>query len=129
MTLDAKKLAVIHIVKKELGLSDREYHDRLKEIAGVRTARDLDDAGFRRLMNYFVRSKHYRTEKESITFRQKIYIMDLKAKLGWKETHFVNFLKKYYGKTDILALSKKEATKVIIALKNILEYEIEKNEI
>ena len=122
MTIDAKKLAVIHIVKKELGLSDREYRDQLEKIAGVRTAKDLDNTGFRRLMNYFVRSKHYRTSKEGVTFRQRMYILDLKEKLGWEETHFVNFLKKYYRKPDINSLSKKEATKVIISLKNIIEY-------
>ena len=129
MTIDAKKLAVIHIVKKELGLSDREYRDQLEKIAGVRTAKDLDNTGFRRLMNYFVRSKHYRTSKEGVTFRQRMYILDLKEKLGWEETHFVNFLKKYYRKPDINSLSKKEATKVIISLKNIIEYGKEKDEI
>ncbi len=122
MAIDSKKLAVIHIVKKELGLTDREYRDRLEKLAGVRSARDLDDAGFSKLMNYFVRSRHYKANKESITFRQRMYIMDLRAMLGWKEVHFVNFLKKYYRKSDIRDLSKKEATKVIISLKNILEY-------
>jgi hypothetical protein len=121
MTLDVKKLAVIHIVKKELGLSDSEYRDQLEEIAGVRSAKDLDDPGFRRIMNYFVRSRHYRSHKEGITFRQKMYIMDLKEKLGWQETHFVNFLKKYYSKSNIKDLTKREATKVIIAFRNILE--------
>ncbi len=122
MTIDSKKLAVIHIVKKELGLTDREYRDRLEKLAGVRSAKDLDDAGFSKLMNYFVRSRHYRTSKASITFRQRMYIMDLQEMLGWKEAHFINFLKKYYKKSDIRDLSKKEATKVIISLKKILEY-------
>lgn len=56
MTLDKKKLAVIHIVKKELGLSDREYRDQLEDITGVRSAKCLDESGFRKLMNFFARS-------------------------------------------------------------------------
>ena len=122
MAIDSKKLAVVHIVKKELELTDREYRDKLEKLAGVQSARDLDDAGFRKLMNYFVRSRHYRSSKEGITFRQRMYITDLKEKLGWEGEHFVNFLKKYYKKSDINDLSKQEATKVIISLKNILGY-------
>ncbi|HSR36535.1 MAG TPA: phage protein GemA/Gp16 family protein, partial [Desulfurivibrionaceae bacterium] len=58
--LDQKKLAVIHIVKKELGLSDQEYRDSLEKITGVRSAKELDEAGFRILMRHFAKSRHYR---------------------------------------------------------------------
>jgi hypothetical protein len=123
MTLNKKKLAVIHIVKKELGLSDREYRDKLEEITGVRSAKYLDEPGFRRLMNYFARSKYYRANQKGITFRQKMYIKELKDKLNWQESHFVNFMKKYYRKLDINFLTRKEAVKVIESLKNVLEHE------
>ena len=123
MPLDNKKLAVIHIVKKELGLSNREYRDRLEEVTGVRSAKFLDEQGFRRLMNYFARSKYYRRSPEGLTFRQRMYIKGLRDLLQWSEPHFVNFLKKYYKKSDINTLSKKEAAKVIESLKHILEHE------
>jgi len=32
--LDRKKLAVIHITQKELGLSDKEYRDTLEQVTG-----------------------------------------------------------------------------------------------
>ena len=70
MSLDRKKLAVIHIVKRELGLSDDEYRDILQRETGVRSAKDLDDKGFRRLMRYFTASRHYRINKYGLTFRQ-----------------------------------------------------------
>jgi tagatose-1,6-bisphosphate aldolase len=127
MTLDKNKLAVIHIVKRELGLSDREYRDRLEELTGVRSARCLDESGFRKLMNYFARSKYYRINQDGLTFRQMMYINGLKDRLRWEDLHFVNFLKKYYKKSDIHALTKKEAVKVIESLKNILEHERKKN--
>ncbi len=120
MTIDNKKLAVIHIVKKELGLTDDEYRDILQQEAGVRSAKDLDDQGFQRLMHYFTRSRHYRDRRDGITFRQKLYIKYLVRDLGWDSSHFRNFLKKYYRKSDIAGLTKKEASKVIVALKKIL---------
>lgn len=113
MTLDKKKLAVIHIVKKELGFSDREYSDQLEELTGVRSAKYLDEHGFRRLMNYFARSKYYRINQQGLTFRQKMYIKDLKDQLNWQESHFVNFLKKYYKKSDIHNLTEKRLQKLL----------------
>lgn len=124
--LDNKKLAVIHIVKKELGLSDQKYRDILEKVTGIRSAKDLDDRGFRKLMNYFARSKYYRINPEGLTFRQKMYIKNLKEQLIWNEVHFTNFLKKYYKKPTIESLTKKEASKVIESLKNILKHEAEK---
>ena len=128
MTLDQKKLAVIHIVKKELGLSDQEYRDRLESVTGVRSARYLDERGFRKLMNYFARSKYYRIDQKGLTFRQKMYIKGLKEQLHWNGPHFMNFLKKYHKKTDIHSLTKKEAVRVIESLKNVLEHERTKKE-
>ena len=121
--LDHKKLAVIHIVRKELGLSDREYRDTLEKVTGVRSAKYLDDRSFRKLMNYFARSRYDKLNKDGFTFRQKIYINNLKKQLTWQEPHFANFLKKYYKKTSIEALTKKEASNVIESLKNVLRHE------
>jgi Bacteriophage Mu, GemA protein len=128
MTLDKKKLAVIHIVKKELGLSDREYRDQLENITGVRSAKCLDERGFRKLMSYFARSKYYRINQDGITFRQKMYIRSLKDQLHWPEPHFVNFLKKYYKNPDIHTFTKKEAANLIESLKKVLEHERTKKE-
>lgn len=121
--LDNKKLAVIHIVKKELALSDDEYRDILEKVTGVRSARDLDEQGFRKLMNHFARSGYYRINREGMTIRQKIYIKHLFDDLKWSTQHFANFLKKYYKKENIDKLTKKEASKVIESLKNILKHD------
>jgi hypothetical protein len=118
--LDQKKLAVIHIVKKELGISEAEYRDTMEKVTGVRSARDLDDQGFRMLMRYFARSRHYRAKQDGITFRQKMYIKHLLEDLAWDPAHYANFLKKYYKTSAMETLSKKEASKVIESLKHIL---------
>jgi hypothetical protein len=65
--MDKKKLAVIHIVKKELSLSDGEYRNILERITGVRSAKDLTDNRFHKLMRYFVRTRHYRVTNKGIT--------------------------------------------------------------
>lgn len=120
--IDHKKLAVIHIVKKELGLSDAEYRDSLERITGVRSAKELDDRLFQKLMRHFTRSRHYRTGRDSITFRQKMFIRHLAQDLAWDNSHFVNFLKKYYKTAEVENLTKREASKVIESLKHILAH-------
>ncbi len=121
--MDRKKLAVIHIVKKELGLSDDEYRDILEQYTGVRSAKDLDDKGFRKLMHHFVRSRHYRSSLDVITLRQKMYIKYLVSETEWHKDHFVNFINKYYRKSAIERFSKKEASKLIESLKNIIKHQ------
>ena len=122
MALDRKKLAVIHIVKRELGLSDDEYRDILQRETGVRSAKNMDEKGFRRLMRSFAASRHYRINRYGLTFRQKLFIKHLVDDLGWDGRHFSNFLNKYYKKTEVDKLTKREASNVIESLKNILKH-------
>lgn len=120
--MDHKKLAVIHIVKRELCLSDDEYRDILERETGVRSAKDLDEKGFTRLMRYFAGSDYYRVNRFGLTLKQRLFIKHLLTKLGWDLQHSKNFLNKYYKKTDFDTLTKKEASKVIESLKNILKH-------
>ncbi|MDD3813902.1 MAG: DJ-1/PfpI/YhbO family deglycase/protease [Desulfocapsaceae bacterium] len=122
--LDKKKLALIHIVKRDLHLSDQEYRDILQQVTGVRSAKDLDETAFNRLLRYFARSKQYQINPYGLTFRQKYFIKHLLADLHWDETHFHNFLKKYYQKTGIDDLTKGEASNVIESLKNIIRHTV-----
>lgn len=121
--IDHKKLAVIHIVKRELDLSDENYRNILQTAAGVNSAKNLDNAGFRRLMRYFARSSHYRLNSQGLTLRQKLFIQHLFAELHWSPPHCRNFLMKYYRKPDIEGLNKEEASKIIEALKQIKKQE------
>ena len=123
MAIDHKKLAVIHIVKRELCLSDDEYRDLLERETGVRSAKDLDEKGFKRLMRYFAGSSYYRVNKFGLTLKQKLFIKHLLNDLGWDRQHSKNFLNKYYKKTEIHKLTRKEASKVIESLKSILRRE------
>jgi len=121
--MDNKKLALIHIIKKELNLTDEEYRAILQEAAGVSSAKDLDGQKFRKLMNYFVRSRYYRVNSFGLTMKQKLYIKYLTDSLGWDEPHVKNFLHKYYHKSSLDFLTKKEGIHVIESLKKITEHQ------
>ncbi|MDD5455502.1 MAG: DUF1018 domain-containing protein, partial [Candidatus Margulisbacteria bacterium] len=83
MLADKNKLAVIHILKKELQLSDDDYRKILHNIAGVTTSKDLDEQKFRKLMHYFVRSKYYKLNQNGLTIKQKLYVQYLGNQLKW----------------------------------------------
>lgn len=117
--LNRKKLALIHIVKKELALGDGDYRCILRRIAGVDSSKELDEAGFRKLMRFFVRSDYYRANAFGMTLKQKLFIKFLARKLGWNETHLRNFIHKYYRREGLDALTRKEASKLIESLKAI----------
>jgi len=119
--MDKKKLAVIHIVKRELSLSDDEYRNILERVAGVRSAKNLTDDQFHKLMRYFVRTRHYRVTSKGITLRQIYYLRQLKERLQWDDSHFRNYIQKYFHNRDLNTYSKHDASNLIVALKSILK--------
>ena len=119
--MDKKKLAVIHIVKKELSLSDGEYRNILERITGVRSAKDLTDNQFHKLMRYFVRTRHFRVTNNGITLRQEYYLRQLKERLQWDDAHFQNFMHKYFHNRELKTYTRHDASNLIVALKAILK--------
>ena len=121
--MDKKKLAFIYIIKKEIKLGDDEYRNILQQVAGVRSAKELDEEKFKKLINYFVRSKHYVINPFGLTIKQKLYMKFLAREMGWNEEHLNNFVHKYYHKSNIEKLTKKEAIKVIESLKSVKDHQ------
>ncbi len=121
--MDRKKLALIHIIKKELRLSDAEYRDILQRASGVTSAKELDNEKFGQLMRYFVRSHYYQVNRFGLTIRQKLYIDYLAKGLSWDKGHLQNFIRKYYHKLSADKLTKKEAIKAIESLKAIKQHQ------
>ena len=120
--MDRKRLALIHIVKKELNLSDKEYRKILSESCGVSSAKDLTQEKFRKLMNYFVRSEYYRLNPQGLTIKQKLYIKYIAGSMGWDQGHLNNFIYKYYHRPEIDKLTRQEAIKLIESLKNFTQH-------
>ncbi len=50
MALTKKQTALIHLARKQLGLSEERYHHILQQMADVESARDLDQTGFELVM-------------------------------------------------------------------------------
>ena len=121
--LDRRKIALIHIVKKELKIGDEEYRCILKRIAGVESSRDLDENKFRKLMYFFVRSDYYRVNAFGMTLKQKLFIKALARQLGWDPDHLTNFIRKYYRREGLDFLTRKEASNLIESLKAIRAHE------
>lgn len=119
MTIDQKKLALIHIIKKELNLSEEDYRTILRNVAKVSSAAKLDDRSFRKLINYLVRDKRYLVSPGGMTLKQKLFIQHLSNQLHWHPEHLINFIKKYYHKPALEELDRKEASKLIESLKHI----------
>lgn len=51
--ISKSQIAVIHIAKKQLGFEDDMYRAILQKLGGVESAKDLDAAGFKTVMEYF----------------------------------------------------------------------------
>lgn len=125
--IDNKKIALIHAVKKECNMSDDDYRELLKESAGVNSSKELDEQGFKKVMQYFAKTVHFKKEKNGITLKQKMFIDSLKKKLKWEKEHFDNYVKKYYHKDNIEEMSKKDGSHLIISLKKIEESQSKKS--
>ncbi len=121
--LDRKKLALIHIVKKELKIADEDYRCILRRIAGVESSKDLDEAKFRKLMYFFVRSDYYRVNSFGMTLKQKLFIKALARQLRWDPGHLRNFIRKYYRRDGLDFLTRKEASNLIESLKAVRTHE------
>ena len=50
MTIDAKKIALLHVAQKKLDLDDDHWRRLLTNIGGVASSKDLDQQGFEAMM-------------------------------------------------------------------------------
>ena len=53
MSLSKKQVAILHVAKAKLGMSDASYRSTLAQLAGVETSTDLDQGGFEAVMGFF----------------------------------------------------------------------------
>lgn len=131
LTKRRQKLAVIHIAKKRLGITDKNYRALLHEAAGVQSAADLrNDTQYFTLMRAFraasckSRRKHpAKDEGLHCTKAQHYYIRGLweLASRSKTERSLRVMIKRICNVDDLSFLSKAGATKVILALRDIAE--------
>jgi hypothetical protein len=119
--MDRRKLARVHILKKELGLADSEYRDLLRRVGGVDTSKDLDAFGYQNVIQRMEAERRRREEANRLTEKQLRYIHRLERQLGWGDEHLENFLSRYYHKrTD--QLTRTEGSHAIESLKHVLKH-------
>lgn len=131
-------LAAIHILKKELGLSDTEYRTILRDTAGVASAAQLDEIGDRAVMSrlYSLRdaSRQTAVRPAKTPTEAKIWALwyELKGYLPKQEqtlAYLLGFVRRAAGNQDVkeagnlAGLTGKESYNVIEALKRRLEQE------
>ena len=139
-------LAAIHIIKKELGLPEAEYRAILREVAGVDSAKYLDEFGDRAVMArlYAIRDERREAKKRVKTpTERKIWRLwlgceknpGLRSYLPQPErtvSYLLGFVRRASGNQkiqevdDLASLTRKQAYHTIEALKLRLEHEREK---
>lgn len=119
--IDNKKIALIHTIKKKSLMSDEEYRKILKESAGVNSSKELTDESFKKVMKYFIKTSHFKTDKNGITLKQKMYIEVLIKNMKWDNEHFINYIKKYYHMDNLEQFDKKAGSNLINSLIKITE--------
>jgi len=125
LTRRREKLAIIHIAKKRLGLSDKAYRAMLLESSGVRSAADLkNDTQYFALMRA-LRAAGFQPEHQEhgCTKAQRCYIEGLwqLASRSKTERSLRAMIMRICGIEHPRFLTKAAATKVILALRDIAE--------
>ena len=125
---DRAALAVIHVAKKQLDMNDDDYRSMLRAEGGVASARDLDDAGVRRVMRWFDNHGFQRDGSAKGTAGDRRPIVK-KARALWISLYQLDevsnrsdkaldaFAKNTTGKDTLHFCSNGEAAKVVEALK------------
>jgi hypothetical protein len=138
MTIGRKKKAIIHIAKEDLHLDEESYRQILKGVAGVGSAKDLNEEGFEKVMRRFqemgfkglLPSPYHPVPKgrlipagspqgfDSMTQNQQGFISYLLKQLNWNDGHYHAFCNRIIKKPN--PLTKRDGQKIIIGLMAIL---------
>ena len=131
-------LAAIHILKKELALTDAEYRDILRHAAGVVSAKYLDEEGDHAVMRelYAIRESRIAAERErpktpaerkvwSLWFELKTYLPEEKRNAAYLAGIAERFglVARNCGAVSFEHFSAREIHDLIEALKSRITYE------
>lgn len=122
-------IKIIHIAKNKLGLDDIAYRAVLEGTAGVSSAKEIKTTGqylsvmaaFKKLGFSFHPSPEPQRAPGMISEKQEYYIRGLwdLASRAKDEKSLRAMIKRISGVSDIAFLKKKDASKVILALREI----------
>jgi len=131
MALSKKKLALIHVAKARLHLTDEHYRKLLEAIAGVHSSKELSDAGFAELMRCFkllgfesdAARNAYGDRPGMASPAQVILVRILweQYKGTCDEGALGHWLEHYFGVSSLRFADQEVVSKAITALKNMVE--------
>ena len=112
--LSKGKIAIIHIYKNILGLSDVEYRNNYLGLFGVDSSKHLLDSQFKKLKDIFETNIKYRN---LMSVNQYFAIMRLKKKIKDFDTFCVKNIKKNFKLLN--EITKRDASILIYILNKI----------
>jgi len=127
--IDKTKIALLHIAKARLGLSDGAYRDCLRHVAGVASSTELDEHGFEVLMRHFTRrgfvsdyrARGFGERPGMASFKQVNLIRRLWAEATDDEGDDLTlgrWMERRFGVAALRFADQRQAQKIIAALKN-----------
>ena len=127
--MTAQQLKVIHVAKRQLGFDDDVYRSVLKIHGGVESAKQLDAAGFDRVMTYFKRqgfrstwsTRNFGDRPGMASPRQIKLIRDLWRQFTGQddETALNHWLERSFKVSALRFLPAQDAQKAITGLKHM----------
>lgn len=127
--IDKKKIALIHVAKNQLNLTEDTYRTILKSL-GVESSKELTDEGFKRIMDIFrhlgfvsnasIEEVHIENEIWSCTDKERRYIEVLWIRHARNKTSDAlhRFIYRIVKK-PVFLLTKKDVEKIINAIKHL----------
>ena len=130
MSVPHSQLAIIHVAKQQLGLSEADYRRLLRDAAGVESSRSLTPAGFKAVMaafsergfvSYQVR-RSFGRRAGMATPAQVAYLRKLWTEYtgGENESSLQVWLEHYYHVSHLRFVNAAIAGKAIVALKSMM---------
>jgi hypothetical protein len=137
MTITSKQISLIHVAMSRLGLEDDDYRALLKRFGGVDSAKNLNQAGFTRMMDAFTslgfrsdfQQRHMGERAGMASPRQVAMIRELWAEFtagDGDDKSLGKWLERFFKVSSLRFVSATVAPKAITALKKMKATRMEK---
>lgn len=126
MAISKRKIGLLHVAKQRLGLSEADYRQVLRDAAGVSSARDLDEDGFKNVLARFqslgfttsIERRNYGHRAGMATPEQLEYIRGLwRQYASGHDSGLEHWIEHDFGVSALRFLDQPTAGKVLTALK------------